>query len=51
MTPPLALAMYAAMGISGSGMRETSRYALIWVAGHLLFAILILLRVFPVPFL
>ena len=51
MTPPLALAMYTAMGISGSGMKETSRYALIWVAGHLLIALLLLLGILPIPFL
>ncbi len=50
-TPPLALAMYAAMGVAKSGMKETSILALIWVICHLLFAILILTGVLPVPFL
>lgn len=51
MTPPLALAMYTAMGISGSGMKETSKYALIWVGVHLLITMLILLQLIPIPFL
>ncbi len=51
MTPPLALCMYTAMGISGSGMKETSRLALIWVFAHLVTAVLILLNIIPVPFL
>ncbi|NLN96859.1 MAG: TRAP transporter large permease subunit [Eubacteriaceae bacterium] len=51
MTPPLALCMYTAMGISGSGMKETSRLALIWVFAHLTVAVLILLGIVPVPFL
>lgn len=51
MTPPLALAMYAAMGISGSSMSETSRLALIWVVVHLILAIVILSGVLPIPFI
>ena len=51
MTPPLALAMYAAMGIAGSKMKETSILALIWVFAHLIVAILILAGVLPVLFL
>ena len=51
MTPPLALAMYAAMGIAKSGMKETSILATIWVLFHLLFAILILVGLLPVAFL
>ncbi|MDO5650339.1 MAG: TRAP transporter large permease subunit, partial [Gallicola sp.] len=51
MTPPLALCMYTAMGISGSGMKETSKLALIWVFVHLSVAILILLRIIPIPFI
>ena len=50
MTPPLALCMYAAMGIAGSGMGETSRLALIWVFVHLLVAILIMAGLLPVLF-
>ena len=51
MTPPLALAMYAAMGIAKSKMKETSILALIWVGAHLLFAILMLVGILPVPFI
>lgn len=51
MTPPLALAMYAAMGIAGSKMKETSILALIWVLVHLVVAILILAGILPVLFL
>ena len=51
MTPPLALAMYTAMGIAKSKMKETSILALIWVGCHLLFSILILAGILPVPFL
>lgn len=50
MTPPMALCMYTAMGISGSGMKETSKLVLIWVFAHLAVAILILLRIIPVPY-
>lgn len=51
MTPPLALAMYTAMGISGSEIKRTSKLALVWVFAHLLVAILILLKIIPVPFI
>ena len=51
MTPPLALAMYAAMGISGSKMKETSVLALIWVFAHLAVAIVMLSGYLPVAFL
>lgn len=50
MTPPLALSLYAAMGIAGSSMRETSMLALFWVLWHLLVAILILLGFLPLVF-
>lgn len=51
MTPPLALAMYTAMGIAQSNMKETTILAIIWVLLHLLFAILMLVGILPVPFL
>lgn len=51
MTPPLALAMYTAMGIAKSGMKETSLLALVWIFWHLLFSILILAGLLPVLFL
>lgn len=51
MTPPLALAMYAAMGIAESKMKETSILALVWVFVHLLLAILLLSGFLPVAFI
>lgn len=51
MTPPLALAMYTAMGIAGSEIKETSRLALVWVFFHLLVAFLILFGVLPIGFI
>lgn len=50
MTPPLALAMYAAMGIAESKMKETSILALVWVLAHLAVAIVMLAGILPVPF-
>lgn len=50
MTPPLALSMYTAMGIAQSGMKETSRAALLWGFFHLITSILILVGVLPVLF-
>ena len=47
MTPPLALSMYAAMGISGSGFVETSKLALVWVFAHLAVSILLLMGLLP----
>ncbi len=51
MTPPLALAMYAAMGIAESDIGETSKLAVIWVLIHLVVAILILAEFLPVLFI
>nr|WP_300005437.1 TRAP transporter large permease subunit [Tissierella sp.] len=51
MTPPLALSMYAAMGIAGSKMKETSILALIWVFAHLALAIVMLSGILPIPFI
>ncbi|MBO5928929.1 MAG: TRAP transporter large permease subunit [Clostridia bacterium] len=48
MTPPLALCMYAAMGIAGSGMKETTKNCLVWVGLHYSMAVLCLLGVLPV---
>ena len=50
MTPPLALAMYTAMGIAESSMKETSILAMVWVLTHLLTAIMILAGFIPVAF-
>jgi len=51
MTPPLALAMYAAMGIAQSGMRQTSTLAFVWIAAHFAVSILILSGLLPIVFL
>ncbi len=51
MTPPLALSMYAAMGIAGSEIGETSKLAITWVTIHLILAIMILAEILPVPFI
>lgn len=48
MTPPLALSMYAAMGVAGSDFGETSKYALIWVFTHMIFLILIIGKILPI---
>jgi C4-dicarboxylate transporter DctM subunit len=48
MTPPLALAMYAAMGISGSKFWETSKLAVLWILLHLVVVFLLLLGLLPV---
>lgn len=47
MTPPLALAMFAAVGIAESSISETSVLAYIWVFAHLIVAVLILMGVLP----
>lgn len=51
MTPPLALAMYAAMGIAESDIKKTSILALLWVFIHLVLAIVILTGILPVLFI
>lgn len=48
MTPPLALCMYAAMGIAGSKMKETTLNCLIWVFIHYLMSVICLLGLLPI---
>ena len=48
MTPPLALCMYTAMGISGSKMKETTLNCLIWVGIHYLLSVVCLLGILPI---
>lgn len=48
MTPPLAICMYTAMGISGSKLKETTLNCLIWVALHYILSVLCLLGVLPI---
>ena len=51
MTPPLALCLYAATGIADSDFKKTMLLAYVWVALHILFAILLLAGVLPVPWI
>ena len=48
MTPPLALCMYAAMGIAGSKMKETTINCLIWVFIHYMLSVVCLLGLLPI---
>lgn len=48
MTPPLAICMYTAMGISGSKMKETTLNCLIWVALHYLLSVVCFLGLLPI---
>jgi TRAP-type uncharacterized transport system fused permease subunit len=47
MTPPLALCMYTAMGISGAPMKETTQNCMIWVLIHYLLSVLFLIGIVP----
>ena len=47
MTPPLALCMYTAMGISGSAMKETTQNCIIWCVLHYLLSVLFLIGIIP----
>lgn len=47
MTPPLALCMYTAMGISGSGFWETTKLVLWWILFHLLLSMILLVGLLP----
>lgn len=48
MTPPLALCMYTAMGISGSGMKETTKNCIVWCILHYLLSVIFLIGIVPV---
>ena len=48
MTPPLALAVYTAMGIAESGMKETTINAFIWAGIHYLLSVICLLGFLPI---
>lgn len=48
MTPPLALCMYAAMGIANSELKPTVKNCLIWVGLHYLLSVLCLLGILPI---
>ncbi len=47
MTPPLALCMYAAMGIAESDMKKTTLNCLVWVGLHYLMSVICLLGLLP----
>lgn len=48
MTPPLALGMYVAMGIAGSGFKETAKLTIVWVIFHVLLSMLLLTGLLPI---
>lgn len=48
MTPPLALCMYTAMGIAGSGMKETTNNAFVWIGLHYILSVAVMLGILPV---
>jgi TRAP-type C4-dicarboxylate transport system permease large subunit len=48
MTPPLALGMYVAMGIAGSGFKETTKLTVIWVICHVLLSMVLLTGLMPI---
>ena len=48
MTPPLALCMYAAMGIAQSNMKDTIKNCMIWVSLHYLLSVLCLMGILPI---
>ena len=48
MTPPLALCMYAAMGVAESNMKDTTKNCLIWVALHYGMSVLCMLGILPI---
>lgn len=48
MTPPLALCMYAAMGIAESDLKETTKNCMIWIVLHYAMSVLCLLGILPI---
>ncbi|HHW48803.1 MAG TPA: TRAP transporter large permease subunit [Clostridiaceae bacterium] len=48
MTPPLALAMYTAMGIAKSKFWPTAKLAYVWIFGNMLFTVLLFLGILPI---
>ena len=47
-TPPYAIVMYTAMGIAGSGLKETTKNAVIWLVIHYLLSVVVMLGCLPV---
>jgi len=48
MTPPLALCMYTAMGIANSGIKETTKNCMVWVALHYALSVVVMFGVLPI---
>ena len=48
MTPPMALAMYTAMGIAKSKFWPTAKLAYIWIAGNVIVTILLFMGILPI---
>ena len=48
MTPPLALCMYAAMGIAESDMKETTLNCFVWIGLHYILSVVCLLGLLPI---
>ncbi len=48
MTPPLALAMFTAMGIAKSEFWPTAKLGYVWIGGHMLFTVLLFMGVLPI---
>lgn len=51
MTPPLALCMYTAMGISGSKMKETTINCILWCVLHYALSVVCMLGILPILWL
>lgn len=48
MTPPLALCMYAAMGIANSELKPTIKNCMVWVVIHYALSVICLLGILPI---
>jgi len=48
MVPPVAVALYTAIGIAQSDVSKTINQSLVWTAGHLFVTLLIMLGVLPI---
>ncbi|MCE7791806.1 TRAP transporter permease [Salipaludibacillus sp. CUR1] len=48
MTPPLALGMFVAMGIAGSGFKETAKLAILWILLHIVLSMILLTGLLPI---
>ncbi|GAK60588.1 hypothetical protein U27_00485 [Candidatus Vecturithrix granuli] len=48
MTPPLALALFTAMGIAKSEFWPSAKLAYVWIAGQIVFSVLLLTGILPI---